>query len=75
MAPRTDPRTPLLLWPVVAIWRLVTFVLELTGRILCAVLGLVLVGTGVALTLTFFGAPLGIPVAVFGSLLIARAIF
>lgn len=32
-----DRDVPLLLWPFYAIWRLLTFVLELVGRCLCEV--------------------------------------
>ena len=68
-------RTPWILWPLVAVWRVLTFVLELTGRIICAVLGLALTAVGVAVTLSIVGAPLGIPLAVLGVLLVIRALF
>ena len=68
-------RTPWILWPLVAVWRLLTFVLELTSRIVCAALGLVLTAVGVAATLSVVGAPLGIPLAVLGVLLVIRALF
>ena len=67
--------TPLLLWPFVALWGLVGFVLRTVGRILCAVLGLALMAAGVALTLTVVGAIIGIPLAAFGLLLLVRALF
>ena len=66
---------PILLWPFYAIWRLLTFVLEVVGRLLCALLGLGLMAAGVAITISVVAAPIGIPIAVFGFLLLVRAIF
>ena len=68
-------RTPWLLWPVVALWRLVAWVLELTGRLIAAVLGLVLMIVGVLLTVTIVGAVVGIPLIIFGFMLMLRSIF
>lgn len=70
-----DRDVPILLWPVYAIWRLVTFVLELVGRLLCGVIGIGLMAAGVAITITVLAAPVGIPLAAFGFLLLVRAIF
>jgi hypothetical protein len=75
MIDRVHDRTPVLFWPFVGLWRLLTFVLAMTGRILCAVLGMVLTGAGVLVMLSVVGLPVGIPLAVFGALLIARALF
>lgn len=75
MTDRDARRTPWILWPFVAIWRLLTFVLELTGRIICAALGLACMAVGVAITLSVIGAPLGIPIAILGMLLVVRALF
>lgn len=75
MPHRTDRDTPILLWPFVATWWLLTAILELTGRILCALLGLVLMAAGVAITLSVIAAPVGIPLAAFGFLLVIRALF
>ena len=70
-----NDRVPLLLWPFYAIWRLLTFVVELIGRVFCGILGLALMFSGIAITITVLAAPLGIPIAVFGFLLLVRAIF
>ena len=70
-----DRSVPILLWPFYAIWRLVTFILEVVGRFLAAVLGLALMAVGVFITLTIVAAPVGIPIAVFGFLLLIRAVF
>jgi hypothetical protein len=68
-------RVPLLLWPFYAIWRLVGFVLELTGRVLGIVLGLVLVIVGIILSLTVIGAVVGVPLITLGFLLMVRGLF
>jgi len=66
---------PILLWPFYAVWRLLTFVLNLTGRLVCAVLGIGLMIAGVVITMTVLAAPIGIPLAALGFLLMIRAIF
>ncbi len=66
---------PILLWPFYAIWRLLTFVLSLVGRLLCAVLGIAIMIAGVLITMSVVGAPLGIPLASLGLLLLIRALF
>ena len=75
MAETAESRTPWILWPFVAIWRLLTFIFEVTGRIICVALGLALTAIGVTIALTVVGAPLGVPLAVLGMLLIVRALF
>ena len=70
-----DRNVPILLWPFYATWRLVTLVLELVGRMLCAVLGLGIMAAGVVITMSVVAAPIGIPLAIFGFLLIVRALF
>ena len=71
----TPSHVPVILWPFYAIWRLLTFILNVVGRLLCALLGIGLMITGVAITLSVVGAPLGIPLASLGFLLLIRAIF
>jgi len=68
-------RVPILLWPFYAIWRLLSFVLSVTGRLLAGLLGLVLMIVGLVVSATVVGAPLGIPIAVVGFLLLLRSIF
>ncbi len=75
MSENEEKQIPWLLWPFYAIWRIVTFVLELTGRIICALIGLALMAAGVAITVTVVAAPVGIPIAAFGFLLLVRALF
>jgi len=75
MSDSSNNGVPLLLWPFYAIWRLLTFMLELVGRLLCALLGVGLMFAGVAITLSVVGAPVGIPLAALGFLLLVRAVF
>jgi hypothetical protein len=75
MSDNDDKQFPWILWPFYAIWRLLTFILELTGRIICAIVGLALMAAGVASTVTVVAAPIGIPIAAFGFLLLVRALF
>ena len=75
MGKANENRVPILLWPFYAIWRLLTLVLNVVGRLLCAVLGLVVMVAGVVVTMSVVGAPLGIPLAALGFLLLVRAVF
>jgi len=71
----SDRDVPILLWPFYAFWRLLTFVLEVVGRLLCALIGIALMAAGTAITITVLAAPVGIPIAAVGFLLLVRAIF
>jgi hypothetical protein len=71
----TETRVPWILWPFYAVWKLVTLILTITGRILCAILGIALMTAGVAISLSVVGAIIGIPLAAFGFLLAVRALF
>jgi hypothetical protein len=64
-----------LLWPCVALWKLLAGIIEVTGRLIAAVLGLVLMIVGLVLTLTIVGAVVGIPLIIFGFLLMIRGFF
>ena len=75
MSDKEEKRVPWLLWPFYALWRLVTLILKITGRVLCAIFGLALMAAGIAVTLSIVGAPIGIPIAAFGFLLLVRALF
>ena len=65
----------ILLLPFKAIWRFVTLIFELTGRLLALVIGVVLMIVGVLISFTIIGAILGIPLAIFGFLLTMRGLF
>ncbi len=75
MSEGEEKQVPWILWPFYAIWRIVTFVFELTGRIICAIIGLALMAAGVAITISVVAAPIGIPIVAFGFLLLVRALF
>ena len=75
IAVMSDRDVPILLWPFYAIWRLLTFVVEMVGRLICALIGLALMAAGTAITITVVAAPIGIPIAAVGFLLLVRAVF
>jgi hypothetical protein len=66
---------PWIFWPFVALWDLLTFILRAIGRVLAVILGLLLMIGGIALAATVVGAPLGVPLALFGFLLMVRGFF
>jgi hypothetical protein len=68
-------RTSCLLWPFVAVWDLVVWIVNLTGRLIAMLLGLVFLIAGVILTLTIVGAVIGIPLGAFGILLMVRGLW
>lgn len=67
--------TSCLTWPFVTVWRLVTAILEITGRLIAIGLGVVLTIVGVLLSLTVVGATIGIPMLLLGIMLIGRGLF
>jgi hypothetical protein len=75
MSTTQQRRVPILLWPVYFVWRMVSFVLEAVGRVACVVLGFILLATGIVVSLTLVGVPIGIPLAAIGTLLMLRAFF
>ena len=75
MSDSRNGSVPILLWPFYAIWRLLTLVVELIGRLLCGIVGIGLMIAGVTITLSIIGAPVGIPLASIGFLLLVRSIF
>ena len=68
-------KTPWYLWPFVALWRLVTGILVLTGRLVAVILGLVFVLIGALLGATVVGAIVGVPLILFGGLMVVRGLF
>jgi hypothetical protein len=72
---RAKHRVPWLLWPFVALWRLLALILGLTGRLIAVVLGVVVMILGLLATVTIVGAPVGVPLMIFGFLLVIRGIF
>jgi hypothetical protein len=67
--------TPWYLWPFVALWKLLATIVGLTGRLVAVLLGLVLLLVGGILTALIITAPIGLPLAVFGLLLIVKGLF
>ncbi len=63
-----------LLWPVVALWRLLAGIIDLTGRFVAILLGFIFFVVGVLVSLTIVGAIIGIPLALFGLLLVVRGL-
>jgi hypothetical protein len=62
-------------WPFIALWRLLATIVELTGRFIAIVLGLVLMLVGFVVSLTIVGAIVGIPLIIIGFMLAIRGIF
>ena len=75
MSDSSNTRVPILLWPFYAIWQLLTFILNIVGRLICSLLGIAFMIAGVAITISVIGAPLGIPLVALGFLLVIRALF
>ncbi len=72
---KKNKRIHWLLYPFWLLWRAVIWVIEATGRLIGAILGLVLMIVGVLLTLTVIGAIVGIPLIIFSFMLIIRSLF
>ena len=70
-----NKNTSCLAWPFVALWSLLTTILNLTGRLIAGVLGLALMIVGIVLTALVVTMPVGIPLIVFGLLLLLRCLF
>jgi hypothetical protein len=66
---------PWVLWPFWAIWKLVSGILLVTGRLVAVILGLVFLIVGEVLTVTVIGAIVGIPFIIFGLFLMIRGLF
>ncbi len=63
------------LWPVQALLSLPLAILKLTGRTVGVAVGFVFIVVGLLISLTIIGAVVGIPLALLGALLMARALF
>lgn len=68
-------RVPWYLWPFWALWKLVVGIVAATGRLVAVILGLVFLIVGVVLTATVIGAIVGVPLIIFGILLVVRGLF
>lgn len=68
-------KVPWFLVPFALVWNLVAWIVNLTGRLIAVILGLVFLIVGGLLTITVIGAILGIPMIVFGLLLVIRGLW
>jgi hypothetical protein len=75
MTTETKKHIPFYLWPFAALWKLLAVIVEMTGRFVAMVLGIVLIVAGVIVSLTIVGAIVGIPLAFIGLLLLLRGVF
>ena len=75
MTTQTKHHIPWYLWPFAALWKLLAIIVEMTGRFIAMVLGIVLIIVGVLVSLTIVGAIVGVPLAIIGLLLLLRGIF
>jgi len=66
---------PWYLWPFAAIWKLLAIIVEMTGRLVAMILGILLMIAGGIVSLTIVGAIVGIPLAIVGLLLLLKGIF
>jgi hypothetical protein len=63
------------LWPFAAIWKLLAVTVEMTGRFIAMILGILLMIVGVLVSLTIVGAIIGVPLGIVGLLLFLKGIF
>jgi hypothetical protein len=70
-----EKHVSIFVWPFYALWKLVSGILLLTGRLVAVILGLVLMIAGIILIVTVVGAIIGIPLTIIGFLLVLRGIF
>lgn len=61
--------------PFSALWKLITGILGLTGRLVAGIIGTVFVVLGVVLCITVIGAIAGVPLIIIGILLVLRCLF
>ena len=75
MTEKAKSHIPWYLWPFAAVWKLLAVIVELTGRFVAMVIGILLIILGVIVSFTIVGAIVGIPLAVIGLLLFIKGIF
>lgn len=75
MTNQTKKQFPWYLWPFAALWKLLAVIVEMTGRFVAMVLGVVFIIVGIIVSLTIVGAIVGIPLAMVGLLLLLRGMF
>jgi len=75
MAKQQEHHAPWFLMPFIWLWDLLTWIIMLTGRLVAIILGLAFLIVGSIMIVTLIAAPIGIPMIIFGFLLILRGIF
>jgi hypothetical protein len=73
--PHRRNHTHWILWPFIALWKLLAGLIALTGRLVAVILGAALMLVGGLVSLTVVGAVIGIPLAALGLLIILRGLF
>ncbi|HAV75734.1 MAG TPA: hypothetical protein DCX53_00105 [Anaerolineae bacterium] len=66
---------PWYLWPFAAVWKLLAVIVEMTGRLLAMMIGILLMLIGFIVSLTVVGAIVGVPLGIIGFLLFLKGIF
>ncbi len=65
----------ILFFPFIAIWKLIEFIIKMTGRLVTVILGLVLIIIGGILCITVVGAIVGVPLIILGFTMMVRGFF
>jgi len=73
MSANEKHQTPWVLLPFLTVWN--PWALRIAGRLVIALSGIIAMALGIGLTLTVIGAVVGVPLIVFGFLLMLRSIF
>lgn len=68
-------RIPWYILPFWWIWQLLALIVGMTGRLVAIILGLLFMIAGVIVSVTIVGLVVGIPLILFGVLLIIRGLF
>lgn len=63
------------MWPFKLIWGFFGFLFGVLGRLLSVIIGIALIIAGIVLCLTVIGAIAGVPILVFGFLMILKSFF
>jgi hypothetical protein len=64
-----------IIWPFIALWKLLAGLIALTGRLVAILIGAALMLVGGVISLTVIGAVIGIPLAILGLLILLRGLF
>ena len=75
MTTETKSHIPWFLCPFAAVWKLLAVIVEMTGRFVAMVIGVVFITVGIIVTLTIVGPIVGVPLAIVGLLLLLKGIF